>query len=595
MTLLPPTAFAVPSDNEDYTISNISNIDYIITDKNDTVLVDVREQFHIPSATIHTQTTKTEISSRGIQGNIQPVQSEGCTQVTPRKHTDRETQGDLVVVNNALQQTDPQFKREVISTATSPVRGNVEEFSQKTQTEPRCVSDMPSQPDVPMVNVADRTECTDDMSEVITVLKDFSKCPVAYDVTTLNFGFSGLVPHLSNLRSQLKASDDKVKLMEDAIRRTVPNNLELQESYSKLQTTNSDLEATITELKETTELLEKRLESQLKVMDIQDEGLTRGNVTYQNILRGWRRKVLEMLVEKELNTMCEDRQNLQLMSQNDELQKKLRDKVTECELLLAKQQDMKANLRLKDKVISNMTNEISTLAAGKENQAEVRLTFEEFVKNLASTVTESEQKLIVPTLSIINDMLENYDCQIAKLNGQVQRLKMLYHEKEKFFSQKLEILLTKHTTPKTLSHNFSQTAYSWAKLEAESQYLKSRIVELEHKLNNTFIEKGLMSSQLGENSQKVADLKNEIRDLQERISKMASNHEKELSEQHKRECKAAIHAKHLERKLQGKDEQHKLEQLQLKHFFTEQIEKLKTEVASLKNENGSLRRVLKQA
>ena len=474
-------------------------------------------------------------------------------------------------------QSTPQDTTKVRDTAET--QATVEQLTSETQT---CHS---------FVNRT-ITELEDYILKIISKDQKISK-PCDTDSE-----FEGVWEALSKLESSFYEKTDTIEKLSTAVHRTIPESLEQQRVVQSLEDDKQGLEKEIEEMAETMALLEKRMECQSKVLAIQEKTLTTDG-SYQKMLEAWRHKVLEMLVEKEMGNVADFRTEMALKSQVEKLEKTCRKNEVEVEILSNKNSDLLANLKLKDKHISTITNELS-LAKQSEIKYEqmnelIKKANNSLCENISSMGENFEQ--FIPNHNSIAEKLAIYEVQIDRISESVVILQSLYAEKEEFYSNKLESLLTEHTKPLqpvAKSTSQSQTESSWHEIEGNTSLLNDRISEHSTKINSLTVDKGLITSQLAEAEAARCDLKHQLTNLREQLSTKCSEHEEEVVHLQKRESKAAIRAKHVERQLARKEEDIATLEREFSERWKVEVDQIQGQVQVLKNENSSLKQALKR-
>ena len=452
-------------------------------------------------------------------------------------------------------------------------------------------------------STSDTQTCSSDVLENITELEDYISRIVSADrmvsrPLVSDTQFEPIWSALSKLEESFFEKVDTVDRLSAAVHRTVPESLEHQRLVQNLDANNQILENEIIEKSETISLLEKRLECQGKVLTIQEKTLTTDG-TQQKMLKAWRQKVLQMLVEKEMGNVSEFKTEMVLKSQIEKLEKACRTKESEVEILTNKNADLLANLKLKDKHIHSITNELSLTKHSEMKFDQLNAltckTHDTLFENISNMGENFEQFL--HNQGAITEKLTFYEEQIIRISESVIILQSLYAEKEEFYSNKLESLLVEHTkplqpVPRGTSH--SQTETTWSEVESNTSLLNTRILEHSTQISSLTVEKGLVSAQLAEAEAARCELKHKLSDLRDQVSTKSNQHEEDVMILQKRESKAAIRAKHVERLLTKREEDIQLLEEEFTARWTTEVDQFQSQLQVLKNENLSLKQALKR-
>ena len=410
--------------------------------------------------------------------------------------------------------------------------------------------------------------------------------------------FRPLWEALSNLGTAHMEQSEKVQKLSAAVHRTVPETLEQQRIVQNLEVEKANLSSQIDEMSETISLLEKRMECQNKVLAIQEKTLTTDG-KQQKMLEAWRNKVLQMLVEKEMGNIEDKRVGFALQSQIEKLEKLCRKQEDEIELVINKNSDLLANLRLKDKHIQQITNELSIAKHSELKFDQLNI----FINNTCTTLADNICNMgdnfekFLPNQGVISEKLGLYEEQIERISDKLAVLQSLYSEKEKFYSEKLENLLIEHTQPLQpvpKSSASSQTELSWEEMERKISLLEEKLADQENKTSKLLVEKGVVSSHLAEAEAAKCDMKHELEHLRNQVNTLTDRHSTEVAALQKRESKAAIRAKHLERQVKKKEMELEGLEREFRERWQLETDKFQERISGLENENSSLRQALRK-
>ena len=418
------------------------------------------------------------------------------------------------------------------------------------------------------------------------------------DNEVVDVQFQPLWEALTNMGSLYVEQTEKVQKLSAAVHRTVPVTMEHQRTVQNLEAEKTNFRAQIEEMAETISLLEKRMECQGRVLAIQEKTLTTDG-TYQKMLEAWRNKVLQMLVEKEMENIVEKRECFSLQSQVDKLEKLRQKHEDEIELLTNKNTDLRANLRLKEKHVQQITNELSVAKHSELKYDQLNV----FINNTCTTLTDNIFNMgenfekFLPNQNVISEKLSCYEEQIERVSDKLTVLQSLYAEKEKFYSDKLEHLLIEHTQPFLTVPKCSapsQTELAWDEHERNISLLEEKLKEQGHKTSRLLVEKGVVSSNLAETEAAKCDLKHELDYLRNQVTALTKRHSEEVTALQKRESKAAIRAKHLEREVGKKEVELQGLESGFRERWETEVGRFRETVSSLENENCDLKQALRK-
>ena len=475
---------------------------------------------------------------------------------------------------------------------------------QNTTTEPQRPSQQSQTPVIELRDISAQTSDNNIITDLVQFVSDIISEEVPNSKSSLNKGsdvdvqFEPLWEVLFDLSSSYRDKSDKIQKLSAAVHRTVPETLEHQRIAQNLDNENKELRSEIDGMSETISLLEKRMECQSKVLAIQEKTLTTEPKT-QKMLEAWRKKVLQMLIEREMDNIEEKRAGFALESQIQKLENLCRKQEDEIELLRNKNADLLANLRLKDKHIQQISSELSVakLSAVKFDQLNV------FINNTCTTLTENISHMgenferFLPDQNVISEKLSLHEEQIERISGKLNVLQSLYVEKEKFYSDKLEDLLIEHTQPLLPAPKtsvLSQTEVFWEDVERSLGSLEGKLTEQQSRTSQLLVEKGVISSQLAEAEAAKFDLKRTLDQLRDQLTSMTERHSEEVVGLQKRESKAAIRAKHLERQVVKKEGELEELEKEFRERWEEEVERFREKITGLENENTSLRQALRK-
>ena len=452
-------------------------------------------------------------------------------------------------------------------------------------------------------SVESQTECSTQRflcnftSFIDNLLSGSTSTNANLDVSEAPPDLQQLCENIAKLGSSYIDKCTAVTKLTAAVQRTVPETVEHQRTVQSLQQENYRLEQELEGVRETVSLLEKRMECQSRVLSIQEKGLS-GDGSVQGMLKAWRTKVLQMLIEKEMDSAVDNREQMSLNSKIQKLEKSCDSLKSEVELMKNKNCDLQANIRLKDKHIQSLTNELSSAKLSQQKHDQMALFIERTCCTVADKVTDFSTNIdrYLPNRDTLLDKLAMYEEQICRISENVLLLQSISSEKEEFYNNKLESLLVEHTRPVRVqcASAHVQTELDWGEIAVQEEHLRARISEQQGELSAVLLEKGVNSSRLAEAETAVADFKSTISLLREQLSCAETRHIEEVSGVQKRETKAAMRAKQLERLLVRKEGELGELEVEVHEKWKEEVEGWEEKVGRLRRDNENLKQAIRK-